>query len=131
MFTNNLEDGREAPSKASSIHYEIIEFEDWGLKMFNWKSCFFCIIDCLFLNWVFSLLLFTYLQIEILFCFRPCKVYEHGRTLAVLGPDRTRVLLFNTRTDEMVGAIDTALGSIYHVAISEKLLILLSGKFRF
>ncbi|XP_023335569.1 uncharacterized protein LOC111706869 [Eurytemora carolleeae] len=58
---------------------------------------------------------------------RPCKVYEHGRTLAVLGPDRTRVLLFNTRTDEMVGAIDTALGSIYHVAISEKLLILLSG----
>ena len=83
-----------------------------------------------------SLFFFIYLQvvnikIKILFCFRPCKVYEHGRTLAVLGPDRTRVLLFNTQTDEMVGVIDTALGSIYHVAISEKLLILLSGKFRF
>ena len=63
-------------------------------------------------------------------CLRPCKVYQHNRTLAVLGPDRTRVLLFNTETDEMVGVIDTALGSIYQVAISEKLLILLSGKFR-
>jgi hypothetical protein len=29
----------------------------------------------------------------------------HGRTLAVLGPNRDKVRLFNAQTDEMVGEI--------------------------
>jgi len=58
---------------------------------------------------------------------RPCRLCEHGSTLAVLGPNRTKVRIFNTNTDEMVGEIETSLGPIYHIAMSDKLLILLSG----
>ena len=43
-------------------------------------------------------------------CHRPCKLCQRGSTLAVLGPNRTKVRLFNTNTDEMVGEIETALG---------------------
>jgi hypothetical protein len=32
----------------------------------------------------------------------------NGRTLAVVGPNRDRVRLFNTRTDDMVGEIGTS-----------------------
>ena len=31
----------------------------------------------------------------------------HGRTLAVIGPNRDKVRLFNTDTDDMVGEIGT------------------------
>jgi len=57
---------------------------------------------------------------------RPCELALHGHTLAVLGADRSRVRLFNTITDEMVGEIATNLGRVYNIAIANKLLVLLS-----
>jgi len=57
---------------------------------------------------------------------RPCELALHGHTLAVLGADRSRVRLYNTITDEMVGEIATNFGRVYNIAISNKLLILLS-----
>jgi len=57
---------------------------------------------------------------------RPCELAQHGNTLAVLGADRSRVRLYNTVTDEMVGEIATSMGRVYNIAMSEKLLILLS-----
>ena len=59
---------------------------------------------------------------------RPCRMCQHGKTLAVLCANRRRVRLFNTETDELVGEIETALGGpVYNIAISDKLLVLLSG----
>jgi len=58
---------------------------------------------------------------------RPCRLCIHGRTLAVLGPNRSKVRLFNAVTDEMVGEIETALGPVYSFAISSQVLALLSG----
>lgn len=60
---------------------------------------------------------------------RPCKLCQHGTTLAVLGPNRHRIRLFDTRTDRMVSEIETGvtLGPVYNIAITDKLLVVLSG----
>ena len=47
----------------------------------------------------------------------------------MLGADRSRVRLYNTITDEMVGEIATNFGRVYNIAISNKLLILLSREY--
>jgi len=70
----------------------------------------------------------TDIQVENTETTRPCRICQHGKTLAVLGPNRIKVRLFNAETDEMVGEIETALRSpIYNIAMSGNLLILLAG----
>lgn len=58
---------------------------------------------------------------------KSCELALHGSTLAVSCPSRTKVKLFNTEADEMVGQIESKIGPIYKIVISDRLLICLSG----
>lgn len=58
---------------------------------------------------------------------RGCQLVSHGRTLAVTSSARDKVKLYNMDTDEMVGEIETRLGPIYNIAMTDRLLVCLSG----